>query len=61
MYNQKLSRSAFRVRSATAALKHFRKLTRRKPATSGMEKLMLGSGDRLDVNLILMGLAPTVF
>lgn len=42
-------------------LKRFRKLTRRKPATTGFEKLMVGFGDRLDVNLMILNIAPTTF
>jgi hypothetical protein len=42
-------------------LKRFRKLTRRKPVTTGFEKLMVGFGDRLDVNLMLLNIAPTTF
>jgi ribosomal protein S4 len=60
-YNQKLHRSAFNISTSKAMLKRFRKLTRRKPATTGFEKLMVGFGDRLDVNLMLLNIAPTTF
>jgi hypothetical protein len=42
-------------------MKRFRKLSRRKTKNSGLEKAMLGFGDRLDVNLLLLNIAPTVF
>jgi ribosomal protein S4 len=60
-YNQKLHRSAFNICTSKAMLKRFRKLARRKPVTTGFEKLMSGFGDRLDVNLMLLNIAPTTF
>ena len=61
MYSQRLHRSAFHIRNSKAALKRFRKATRRKAAQTGFEKLMVGFGDRLDVNLMLLNIAPTTF
>lgn len=61
MYNQRLHRSLFHIRNSKAAYKRFRKLVRQKPKTTGFEKLLTGSGDRLDVNLMLLNIAPTVF
>jgi hypothetical protein len=60
-YNQKLCRSIFHVSTSKAMLKRFRKLSRRKPAATGFEKSMVGFGDRLDVNLLLLNIAPTTF
>lgn len=61
LYNQRLHRSAFHIRNTKISLKRFRKLLRRKPVNTGFEKLMLGFGDRLDVNLMLLNIAPTTF
>lgn len=61
MYSQRLHRSAFHIRNSKVALKRFRKLTRRKPNKTGFEKLMTGFGDRLDVNLMLLNIAPTTY
>jgi ribosomal protein S4 len=61
MYSQRLHRSAFHLRNAKAALKRFRKSTRRRADNTGFEKLMVGFGDRLDVNLMLLNIAPTTF
>lgn len=61
MYNQRLSRSLFNIRNTKVALKRFRRLSRRKPKSTGLEKAMLGFGDRLDVNLMLLNISPTVF
>ncbi len=61
MYNQRLFRSFFALRNSKAALKHFRKLRRRNPATSGFAKLLTGRGNRLDVILVLINIAPTLF
>lgn len=61
MYNRRLSNSVFSIRNTKVALKRFRKLTRRKPTASGFENLMVGFGNRLDVTLILLNIAPTVF
>jgi hypothetical protein len=56
-----MHRSAFQLRNSTAALKRVRKLTKKKPVDSGFQRLMLGYGDRLDVNLMLLNIAPTTF
>jgi hypothetical protein len=61
MYSQRLHRSLFQLRNTKVALKRFRKLSRRKTKNSGFEKSMTGFGDRMDVNLLLLNLAPTVF
>lgn len=61
MYNQRLSRSLFDIRTSKAALKRTRKRARLRTKTTGLEQNMVGFGDRLDVTLILMGIAPTTF
>jgi ribosomal protein S4 len=60
-WSQWMHRSAFQLRNSTAALKRVRKLTKKKPVDSGFQRLMLGYGDRLDVNLMLLNIAPTTF
>lgn len=61
MYNQRLSRSLFHIRSTKAAVKRFQKLNRKKANNSGFEVFAKGHLDRLDVNLILMNFAPSTF
>lgn len=61
MHNQRLHRSAFQICTPKAALKHFRKRARKKPRTTGFEHSTIGTLDRLDINLVLLGIAPTVF
>jgi ribosomal protein S4 len=61
LYNQRLGRSLFNIRTSKAVLKRFRQRARRSTKTSGLEHLLTGFGDRFDVNLMLLGIAPTVF
>lgn len=42
-------------------MRHFQKLTRRRPKVNGFAHSLRGLADRLDVNLMLLDLAPTVF
>jgi hypothetical protein len=51
----------FSLRNKRTAQRHFQKLSRRKPVDSGFSKALTGLGDRLDVNLVLLNIAPTIF
>lgn len=42
-------------------MRHFQKLARRRPRVNGFSHSLSGLADRLDVNLMLLNLAPTVF
>lgn len=42
-------------------MRHFQKLARRRPKLNGFAHSLRGLADRLDVNLMLLNLAPTVF
>lgn len=61
IYNNRLFRSLFHLRNDRVAARHFKKLSRRRPKTNGFAHSLRGLGDRLDVNLMLLNLAPTVF
>jgi ribosomal protein S4 len=61
LYNQRLGRSLFNIRTSKAVLKRFRQRARRNTKASGLEHTLTGFGDRFDVNLMLLGIAPTVF
>lgn len=63
MYSRRLIQSLFKLRNRKAALKRANKgSTGKRPgARSGLEKLGVGFLDRLDVNLLLLKLAPTLF
>lgn len=61
IYNNRLFRSLFSLRNDRTAMRHFQKLARRRPKTNGFAHSLRGLADRLDVNLILLNLAPTVF
>jgi ribosomal protein S4 len=61
IYNQRLHRGFFSLRNTRVAQRHFKKLSRRKPKGSGFSKSLVGLADRLDVNLVLLNIAPTIF
>lgn len=61
-YNQRLYYSLFNLPDRNAARRHFRKLNRRtRPAISGFVAATHGLGDRLDVALLHLKVAPSIF
>ena len=61
MYNQRLSRSLFRIRNTKVAVKRFQRLNRKKTSTTGLEVFTKRHFSRVDVSLILMKFAPSTF
>lgn len=55
------ARSLFELRTTRVAQKHFKKLSKEKAKTTGFSRNIIGLGNRLDVNLRLLGLFKTVF
>jgi len=53
--------NAFKLRSKKAALKRVRTNTGRRPVQTAIEQKGVGFLDRLDVNLLLIKIAPTMF
>jgi len=62
MYNQRLHYSLFNLPDRSAARRHFRKLNRRtRPSISSFVEATRGLGDRLDVTLLHLRVAPSIF
>lgn len=61
LLNTKLYLSLLRLRNKKAARKHFKKRTKHTTKTTGFSETTLGFCDRYDVNLMLIGLAPTIY
>lgn len=57
----RLARSLFEFRNTRTAQKHFKKLSKWKTKTTGFSRNLIGLGNRLDVNLRLLGLFKTVY
>lgn len=61
-YNQKLHYSLFNLPDRSAARRHFEKLNRRsRPAVSGFVSASAGLSNRLDVTLMKLGVAPSIY
>ena len=68
MYNQRLFLSLYNFRNVSAARRHFRKLNRRRSVINinlrgrdGFTKSLKGLGDRLDILLMTLKIAPSIF
>ena len=62
IYNQRLHYSLFNLPDRSAARRHFRKLNRQtRPAISSFVSATRGLGDRLDVTLLHLKVAPSIF
>jgi hypothetical protein len=57
----RLSRSLFDFRNTRTAQRHFKKLSKGTPKTTGFSRMLVGLGNRLDVNLLILGIFPTIF
>lgn len=57
----RLARSLFNLRNTRVAQRHFKKLSKKTPTTTGFSQMLTGLGNRLDVNLLLLNILPTVF
>lgn len=61
-YNQKLFYSLFNLPNRRAASRHFQKLNKRSvPGTSNFIRAQKGLGTRLDVTLMHLGVAPSIY
>jgi ribosomal protein S4 len=62
-YNERLFSNFYHLRSKKSARRHFNKQNRRRleKLETGFAQSLRGLGDRLDVNAVLLNLAPTIF
>jgi ribosomal protein S4 len=61
IYNQKLFYTLFNLPDRNAARRHFRKLNRRRGKPTSFAHSQRGLGDRLDVTLMHLNVAPSIF
>jgi hypothetical protein len=57
----RLARGLFEFRNTRTAQRHFKKLSKTTTTTTGFSQSLVGLGNRLDVNLLLLGIFPTIF
>jgi hypothetical protein len=61
MYIQRMHRSLFKLPDTTAAVKRFQKLSRKRTNARGLSAFTQGFFDRIDVILVQLEIAPTVY
>lgn len=61
MANYKFQKSMFNIRNVGVAQKHFKKIAKHRTHFDRFANTLRGYGNRMDVTLMLMNIAPTPF